>query len=168
MNNIWEKKYSKRRPKTVYQNEDNREGQFPNGVSIYEYLKRQDRDNLILTFLSFDEDHLDAPSAFRYALLKEYFSTVSIDDIWTSGAPTGPSPNMIILDERQDPTAVTARIWDSDYPPDSSGSGGYLTYPTFGTNILTEKVDIQRLVRELTANVRTLITELFLPRHRFC
>lgn len=163
MNNIWEKKYSKRRPKTVYQNEDNREGQFPNSVSIHEYLKRRDKDNLILTFLNFDKDHLDTPSAFRYSLLKEYLSSVSIDDIWTSGPPTGPSPNMIILDERQDPTAVTARVWDSDHSPDSSGSGGYLTYPTFGINTLTEKVDIQRLVKELTANVRTSLSNLFLP-----
>lgn len=152
MNNIWEEKYSKRRLKTIYQNEDNRDGLFPNGVSIYEYLKQRDRDNLISTFLNFEKDHLDTPSAFRYSLLKEYLSNVSIDDIWTSGAPTGPSPDMIILDERQDPTAVTARVWDSDHSPDSSGSGGYLTYPTFGTNTLTEKVDIQRLVRELTAN----------------
>ena len=168
LNDIWEEKYSKRRPKTVYQNEDNREGQFPNGVSIYEYLKRRDKDNLIPTFLNFDKDHLDTPSTFRYSLLKEYLSSVSIDDIWTSGTPTGPSPNMIILDERQDPTAVTARVWDSDHSPDSSGSGGYLTYPTFGTNTLTEKVDIQRLVRELTANVRTLIIEPFLPKHHSC
>ena len=168
LNDIWEEKYNKRRPKRVYQNEDNREGQFPNGVSIYEYLKRRDKDNLISTFLNFDKDHLDTPSAFRYSLLKEYLSNVSIDDIWSSVAPTGPSPDMIILDERQDPTAFTARVWDSDHSPDSSGSGGYLTYPTFGTNTLTEKVDIQRLVRELTANVRTVIIEPFLPEHRSC
>ncbi|OCL12573.1 hypothetical protein AOQ84DRAFT_372958 [Glonium stellatum] len=162
-NDIWEEKYSKRRSKTLYEDEDNREGQFSQGVSVYEYLKRRDKGNLISTFLEFSKDILDTPSTIKYAPLMEYLSDVSMDDIWTFGTPTGPSPSMIILDERQDTTAVTARVWDSDHPLDSTGSGGYLSYPTFGTNTRTERVNIPKLLNELTKNSRSFSLEFHIP-----
>ncbi|KAF2011816.1 hypothetical protein BU24DRAFT_264300 [Aaosphaeria arxii CBS 175.79] len=148
LNGVWEERYSRQRIEELYIKEDGREDRvaFPNGVSLFEYLRNGDKENFIDTILRFSKDLLEPPGRFRFSDLRNYLGSADLST-FKQGTTNGRASGIIILDERRDPidTSATTRHWDSDL---------YLRYPPSGTDIYTEKLDLPRLVDRLSQNRR--------------
>jgi hypothetical protein len=148
LNGLWEVNYSCQRLKGVYDGEDQRDDHvaFPRGVSLFEYFKNGDKDNLIDTLFQFSKNRLDPPGNLGFSSLRKFLLNAVIPNTGQGVAYGIHAPSTIILDERRDPTDTTAttRQWDSD---------AYLRYPPSGTNIYTETLDLRRLFQRLSEEV---------------
>ncbi|KIW63806.1 hypothetical protein PV04_08778 [Phialophora macrospora] len=153
LNRVWENKYTARRAEGVYKAEVPRESNdqaiFPNGMTLLDYLERDDIVGLTTAFLNVHRDCLEAPPEFNDAALRSFLVTASSQDLKSATKPADSPHCTILMDDRRDPGVGpwAIRRWD--------GPEGYTEYPPEGCDIWPEQqkdLSLLELVSRLKEN----------------
>ena len=141
----WNKTYNRRR-QILYQPEDTR-------------LKYAlgNKEALISAFLDDRRSRqLDPPITFWYPSLRKFLGAADINVFQNSPSPIKHPNEVILLDDRKDPSGDvnSTRVWDS------SGDPGYFKYSPKGDVRCSKALNIAELAATLTASVSS---NAFLP-----
>lgn len=151
----WHKLYLRRRLKAYLTEEHKLE--FDNN----------DKNALITAFIN--RVNLDPPSTFWYTPLRKFLTLGDVNVLGTATSRNRHSEELVLLDERSDPTGgvTSTRLWDSvgDPKPFSGGDPipGYLDHPPIGEVGISRAVDLRELVRALRGQVCNFKSEANWP-----